>query len=97
MTDLGTQTEPLSKGVQARKGEGEERRYKYQKVYPKLKRFKIGHLNIASLVKHKNELLVFLAKLPFDVICINETQLEACGSPFVLSRTGAQERTLQHL
>ena len=48
----------------------------YEKVYPKLKGFKIGHLNIASLVKHKNELLVFLAKLPFDVICINETRLD---------------------
>jgi hypothetical protein len=48
----------------------------YEKVYPKLKGFKIGHLNIASPVKHKNELLFFMAKLHFDVICINETRLD---------------------
>jgi exonuclease III len=48
----------------------------YEKVYPNFKGFRIGHLNIASLVKHKNELLFFLAKLHFDVICINETRLD---------------------
>ncbi|CAB4007844.1 RNA-directed DNA polymerase from transposon BS [Paramuricea clavata] len=51
----------------------------YEKVYPKLKGFKIRHLNIASLVKHNiktNYWFNFLAKLPFDVICINETRLD---------------------
>ena len=44
-------------------------------VYPNLKGFKIGHLNIASLPKHIEELRMLMKEMPFDIICINETRL----------------------
>ena len=44
--------------------------------YPKLKGFKIGHLNIASLPKHIDELKLFMKELSFDILCINETRLD---------------------
>ena len=44
--------------------------------YPKLKRFKIGHLNITSLYKHIEELRILLRRQPFDIICVNETRLD---------------------
>ena len=40
-----------------------------------MKGFRVGHLNIASLVRHVNELKVYLEKEPFDVLSINETRL----------------------
>ena len=43
--------------------------------YPKLKGFKVGHLNIASLPKHIEELKIFLNEISFDILCINETRL----------------------
>jgi exonuclease III len=46
-------------------------------IYPKLKGFKVGHLNIASLMKHKDELSIFITKNSFDVLCINETRLDS--------------------
>ncbi|CAB3977530.1 RNA-directed DNA polymerase from transposon BS [Paramuricea clavata] len=42
-----------------------------------LKGFKIVHLNIASLMKHKDELSIFISLQPFDVLCINETRLDS--------------------
>jgi exonuclease III len=42
-----------------------------------LKGFKIGHLNIASLMKHKDELSIFISLQPVDVLCINETRLDS--------------------
>ena len=44
-------------------------------AYPKLKGFKIGHLNIASLPKRIEELKILLKEIPFDILCINETRL----------------------
>ena len=44
--------------------------------YPKLKGFKIGHLNIPSQYKHIEELRILLSEQPFDIICINETRLD---------------------
>ena len=41
-------------------------------ICPKLKGFRIGHLNIASLIKHKDELSIFILKQHFDVLCINK-------------------------
>ena len=43
--------------------------------YPKLKGFKIGHLNIASLPKHLDELTIVINELSFDIFTINETRL----------------------
>ena len=40
-----------------------------------MKGFKVGHLNIASLPKHIEELKIFLNEITFDVLCINETRL----------------------
>ena len=46
-------------------------------VYPKPKGFKIiGQLNITSLVKHIEELRIFIYEQPFDILCINETRLD---------------------
>ena len=45
-------------------------------AYPKLKGFKIGQLNITSLVKHVEELRIFIHEQPIDILCINETRLD---------------------
>ena len=45
-------------------------------TYPKFKGFKIRHLNITSLSKHKDELAIFISEQPFDIICLNETRLD---------------------
>ena len=45
--------------------------------YPKLKGFKVGRLNIASLPKHTEELKIFLNAITFDILCINETRLNS--------------------
>ena len=42
--------------------------------YPRRKGFSIGQPNIASLVKHIEELRIFNTKTPFDILCINETR-----------------------
>ena len=44
--------------------------------YRKLKGFKIGHLNIASLFKHIEELRIFMQNQTFDILSINETRLD---------------------
>ena len=49
--------------------------FERKSVYPKLKGFKIGNLNIASLPKHIEELRILLKEIPFDILCINETRL----------------------
>ncbi len=43
----------------------------------KLKGFTIAHLNIRSLVKNIDQFRLYLHKQQFDVICINETRLDA--------------------
>ncbi len=43
----------------------------------KLKGFTIAHLNIRSLVKNIHQFRLYLHKQQFDVICINETRLDA--------------------
>ena len=48
----------------------------HKRTYPKLKGFKIGHLNITSLSKHKDEQAIFISEQPFDIICLNETRLD---------------------
>ena len=45
-------------------------------AYPKLKGFTIGQLNITSLVKHVEELRIFIHEQPIDILCINETRLD---------------------
>ena len=44
--------------------------------YRKLNGFKIGHLNIASLFKHIEELRIFMQNQTFDILSINETRLD---------------------
>lgn len=41
----------------------------------KLKGFRIGHLNINSLIKHIDQLRLYLKDEPFDILSINETKL----------------------
>jgi exonuclease III len=45
-------------------------------AYPKLKGFKIGQLNITNLVKHVEELRIFIHEQPIDILYINETWLD---------------------
>ena len=40
-----------------------------------MKGFKVGHLNIASLPKHIEQLKILLNEISFDILCINETRL----------------------
>ena len=42
----------------------------------KTRGFKIGTLNIASLHKHIDELIVVMEKQPFDILAVNETRLD---------------------
>ena len=44
--------------------------------FSKLKGFKIGQINIASLVKHHHELLVYMQSKSLDVFTVNETRLD---------------------
>ena len=41
------------------------------KIYTNLKGFTIGQLNITSLIKHIEELRIFINKTSFDLVCIN--------------------------
>jgi hypothetical protein len=40
------------------------------------KGFKIGHLNIRSLIKNIEQLKIYLSNHQYDIICINETWLD---------------------
>ena len=42
-----------------------------------LKGFTIANLNITSLIKNIDQFRLYLEKQKFDVICINETRLDA--------------------
>ena len=53
-----------------------------------LKGFRVGHLNIASLVKHVDELKIYLEKEPLDVLTINETRLDETISTDTVSIPG---------
>ena len=44
--------------------------------FSKLKGFKIDQINIASLVKHHDELLVYMQSKSLDVLTVNETRLD---------------------
>ena len=46
-------------------------------LFPKLKGFKVCQLNIASLIKHYDELLLYMQSKPFDIITLNETRLDS--------------------
>ena len=45
-------------------------------VLKSLKGFRIGHLNITSLVKHVDELRIYMEDKPFDILSINESRLD---------------------
>ena len=45
-------------------------------VLKSLKGFRIGHLNITSLVKHVDELRIYMEDKPFDILSINESHLD---------------------
>ena len=44
--------------------------------FSKPKGFKIGQINIASLVKHHNEFLVYMQSKSYDILAVNETRLD---------------------
>ncbi len=46
-------------------------------LFPKLKGFKVCHLNIASLIKHYDELLLHMQNKLFDIITLNEANYNA--------------------
>ena len=43
---------------------------------PKLKGFRVAQINIASLPKHYEELLIYMRDEPFDILTLNETRLD---------------------
>jgi exonuclease III len=45
-------------------------------AYPKLKGFKIGQLNITSLVKHVEKFRIFIHEQPIDILCIDKPRLD---------------------
>ena len=45
-------------------------------VLKSLKGFRIGHLNITLLVKHVDELRIYMEDKPFDILSINESRLD---------------------
>ena len=45
-------------------------------VLKSVKGFRIGHLNITSLVKHVDELRTYMEDKPFDILSINESRLD---------------------
>ena len=45
-------------------------------ILPSSRGFKLANLNVASLVKHIDELRILLADTPVDVLSINETRLD---------------------
>jgi hypothetical protein len=45
-------------------------------LLPKLRGFRIAHLNIGSLIKHFDELLIYMHDKPFDILTLNETRLD---------------------
>jgi hypothetical protein len=47
---------------------GAESPHSQANPYPKLKGFSLGQLNIASLVKHIEELRIFITKTPFNIL-----------------------------
>ena len=53
-----------------------------------LKGFRVGHLNIASLVKHVDELKVYSEREPLDVQSINETRLDGAIGTDIFSIPG---------
>ena len=58
------------------------------KYLKSLKGFRFGHLNIASLIKHVDELKVYLEREPLDVLSINETRLDGAIGTDIVSIPG---------
>ena len=53
-----------------------ERLFDPSSPLPKLRGFKIAHLNITSLTKHFDELLIYMQDKPFDILTLNEMRLD---------------------
>ena len=47
----------------------------FHSVISKMRAFKMGSFNIASCVKHYEELPILMEKQPLDLLCINESRL----------------------
>ena len=45
-------------------------------ILNKFKGFRVGHLNITSLIKHIEQLKIYLKNEPLDVVSINKTRLD---------------------
>ena len=43
-------------------------------LFPELKGFKVCQINIASLIKHYDELLIYMQNKLFDIMTLNETR-----------------------
>ena len=46
-------------------------------LFPELKGFKVCQINIASLIKHYDELLIYMQNKLFYIITLNETRLDS--------------------
>ena len=52
----------------------------FDKITSEIRGFKIALLNVNSLTKHIDELKVFMANKPLDVLAINESKLDLVDS-----------------
>ena len=55
--------------------------------------FKIASLNVKSLIKHIDDLRIFLADNPVDVLAINESKLDDASSTFLVTKSLVETET----
>ena len=58
------------------------------KITSEIRGFKIALLNVNSLTKHIDELKVFMANKPLDVLAINESKLDLVDSNRLVNLEG---------
>ena len=60
----------------------------FDKITSEIRGFKIALLNVNSLTKHIDELKVFMANKPLDVLAINESKLDLVDSDRLVNLEG---------
>ena len=60
----------------------------FDKITSETRGFKIALLNVKSLTKHIDELKVFMANKPLDVLAINESKLDLVDSDRLVNLEG---------
>ena len=60
----------------------------FDKITSEIRGFKIALLNVTSLTKHVDELKVFMANTPLDVLTINESKLDLVNGDRLVNLEG---------